>query len=119
MRDPLWQQAWRWLIPGAIVGALDGGGIFFAPGEPYPWQIFAAAILKGLLVAALIALSLRSRTSLLRGALVGAAYGFLAAAVVWLAKGGLVSNDPQYVLQAGLITGVILGAWIARFGLPR
>jgi hypothetical protein len=119
MRDPVWRQAWRWAIPGLVVGALDGGGIFFAPGEPYPWQIFCAAILKGLLVAALVALSLRSRTTLLRGAAVGAVYGLLNAAVVWLAKGGLVSSDPQYVLQAGLVMGVILGAWIARFGLPR
>jgi hypothetical protein len=88
MREPIWQQAWRWAVPGAVVGALDGGGIFFAPGEPYPWQIFFAAILKGLLVAALIALSLRTRASLLRGAALGAVYGLLSAAVVWLAKGG-------------------------------
>lgn len=34
------------LIIGAVVGVIDGGGVFFAPGEPYQYEIFAAAILK-------------------------------------------------------------------------
>ena len=35
------------IIIGAVLGALDGVGIFFAPEEPYKWQILIAAMLKG------------------------------------------------------------------------
>lgn len=56
------------LLIGGVLGAIDGGGVFFAPGEPYPTEIFAAAILKGMLVALMIAFSLRERRSLVRGA---------------------------------------------------
>jgi hypothetical protein len=31
------------LVIGAVFGALDGVGIFFAPEEPYKWQIRIAA----------------------------------------------------------------------------
>src|SRR5439155_750171 len=38
------------VVIGGIIGALDGVGIFFAPGEPFKTEIFLAAILKGILV---------------------------------------------------------------------
>jgi len=38
---------------GAVLGALDGAGIFFEPRELYKWQILGAATLKGVLVALL------------------------------------------------------------------
>ena len=28
------------VVIGAVLGALDGVGIFFEPKEPYKWQIF-------------------------------------------------------------------------------
>ena len=39
------------IIIGAVIGVLDGVGIFWAPGEPYKTEIFLAAILKGVLVS--------------------------------------------------------------------
>jgi hypothetical protein len=38
------------IVIGAVLGALDGVGIFFAPEEPYKWQILIAASLRGALV---------------------------------------------------------------------
>ena len=35
------------VVIGAVLGALDGVGIFFEPKEPYKWQILFAATLKG------------------------------------------------------------------------
>jgi len=55
------------LMIGAVVGALDGVGIFFAPGEPYKIEIFSAAILKGILVSLLTGLSLREQKPWWRG----------------------------------------------------
>jgi len=46
------------LVVGAVIGALDGVGIFFARDEPFKIEIFVAAILKGILVALLTGLSL-------------------------------------------------------------
>jgi hypothetical protein len=39
------------VLIGAVLGALDGVGIFFEPKEPYKWQILGAATLKGILAA--------------------------------------------------------------------
>jgi lipid-binding SYLF domain-containing protein len=44
----------------ALFGALDGAGIFFAPEEPYKWQIPFAAKLTGALVGLLTGFSLAS-----------------------------------------------------------
>ncbi len=46
------------LVIGGVIAALDGVGIFFAPGEPFKPEILFAAILKGILVSLLIGLSL-------------------------------------------------------------
>jgi hypothetical protein len=35
------------VVIGAVLGALDGVGIFFEPKEPYKWEILFAATLKG------------------------------------------------------------------------
>jgi len=37
------------VVIGGLIGALDGVGIFFAPGEPYKIEILFAAIVKGIL----------------------------------------------------------------------
>ena len=101
---------------GAVVGALDGVGIFFAPGEPYPVEILIAAILKGILVAVMVGLALRPGATWLRGAGVGAVYGLLFALVVFFAKGGLRSMDAPYVVPAGILFGGLTGILIARQG---
>ena len=103
------------VLIGAVVGAIDGGGIFFAPGEPYPMEIFAAAILKGMLVALLIAFSLREQRSLVRGASFGLLYGCTLALVVFLAKGGVRSMDAPYVVPSGALFGVITGLILAKW----
>ena len=54
------------LLIGAVVGALDGVGIFFAPGEPYKFEILFAAILKGMLVSLTTGFSLNAHSSWLQ-----------------------------------------------------
>jgi hypothetical protein len=109
------------LIIGAVIGALDGGGVFFAPGEPYQYEIFAAAVLKSMLVALMIALTLRDRRprSLGAGAGFGLLYGTAFALVVFLAKGGVKSMDAPYVVPSGALFGAITGALVARLGLGQ
>ena len=107
------------LLIGALVGALDGGGIFFAPGERYKWEIFFAAILKSVLVSAITALSLTPRRSWQRGAGFGALYGFAFALVVFLAKGAFKSMDAPYVVPSGLVMGILTGLLVWRFGFRK
>lgn len=103
---------------GALVGALDGVGIFFEPKEPYKWQIFLAAILKGTLVALLTGSSLTGSHRWWSGAGFGAIYGFAFALVVYLAKGGPQSGDAPYVVPAGIISGALIGIFIILWGFP-
>ena len=104
------------LLIGAAIGALDGVGIFFEPREPYKIEIFLAAILKGLLVSLITALSLKGRTPWSHGLGYGALYGLAFALVVFLAKGGFKSMDAPYVVPAGVVMGAIIGVLVARFG---
>ena len=46
------------ILIGAVLGAIDGAGIFFATEEPYKLQIFLAATLKGAMVGILTGFSL-------------------------------------------------------------
>jgi hypothetical protein len=103
------------VVIGGIIGALDGVGIFFAPGEPFKIQIFFAAILKGILVSILTGLSLMSRSAWWRGAGYGLLYGFSFALVIFLAKGGFKSMDAPYVLPSGAILGVVTGLLLVKF----
>jgi hypothetical protein len=103
------------LLIGAIIGALDGIGIFFAPGEPYKVEILLAAILKGVLVSLITALSLSGRRSWLRGATFGLLYGVAFALVIFLAKGGFKSMDAPYVVPSGMVMGGLTGLLVWRF----
>ena len=104
------------LLIGATIGALDGVGIFFAPGEPYQLEIFLAAILKGTLVSLMVAHTLGARRPWSHGLSYGLLYGAAFALVVFLAKGGFLSMDAPYVVPAGLIMGGLTGLLVARFG---
>ena len=104
------------LLIGALIGAFDGVGIFFAPGERYRWEIFFAAVLKGTLVSLITALSLAPRRSWQRGVGFGALYGFAFALVVFLAKGAFKSMDAPYVVPAGVVMGAVTGLVVWRFG---
>ena len=75
------------VVIGAVLGALDGVGIFFEPREPYKWQILFAATLKGVLVAVLTGFSLAATTRWWSAMLTGAFYGFAFSLVIYLAKG--------------------------------
>jgi hypothetical protein len=103
------------VVIGGIIGALDGVGIFFAPGEPFKIQIFFAAILKGILVSILTGLSLTSRSAWWQGAGYGLLYGFSFALVIFLAKGGFKSMDAPYVVPSGAILGVVTGLLLVKF----
>jgi hypothetical protein len=100
------------VVIGAVLGALDGVGIFFEPKEPYKWQIFFAATLKGVLVALLTGFSLAATTQWWSAMVIGALYGLAFSLVIYLAKGGPKSGDAPYVIPSGLITGGLIGLFI-------
>jgi hypothetical protein len=106
-------------VIGGIVGALDGVGIFFAPGEPFKTQIFFAAILKGILVSFLAGMSLTNRSAWWQGAGYGLLYGFAFALVIFLAKGGFKSMDAPYVVPSGAILGIVTGLLLVKFAFPK
>lgn len=100
------------VVIGAVFGALDGAGIFFAPEEPYKWQILLAVTLKGTLVGLLTGFSLTQGSRWLTGIGTGALYGFVFALVVYLAKGGPQSGDAPYVIPSGIVFGALTGLFI-------
>jgi hypothetical protein len=107
------------VIIGAVLGALDGVGIFFEPKEPYKWQILFAATLKGVLVALLTGFSLAATTRWWSAMLVGAIYGLAFSLVIYLAKGGPKSGDAPYVIPSGIITGGLAGLFIILFAVKK
>ena len=107
------------VLIGAVIGALDGVGIFFEPREPYKIEILLAATLKGVLVSLLTALSLGGRSSWWQGAGYGLLYGFSFALVIFLAKGAFKSKDAPYVVPSGIVLGLISGVLIAKFAFPK
>jgi hypothetical protein len=100
------------VVIGAVLGALDGVGIFFEPKEPYKWQILFAATLKGVLVALLTGFSLTATTRWPSAMGIGALYGLSFSLVIFLAKGGPTSGDAPYVIPGGIITGGLIGLFI-------
>jgi hypothetical protein len=97
------------ILIGAVLGALDGAGIFFEPREPYKWQILCAATLKGVLVALLAGFSIPTTARWWLAIAIGALYGLAFAVVIYLAKGGPKSGDAPYVVPGGIITGGLIG----------
>ena len=100
------------VLIGAVLGVLDGVGIFFEPKEPYKWQILFAATLKGVLVALLTGFSLAATTRWWSAMATGALYGLAFGLVIYLAKGGPKSGDAPYVIPSGIITGGLIGLFI-------
>src|SRR5882724_10107037 len=92
------------LLIGACVHALVGAGVFFAREEPYKVQIFTATILKGMLVAQLIAFSLQVGATRVvwAGLGYGLLYGLAFGLVVFLAKGADFKSAP-YLLSGSVI----------------
>ena len=107
------------VVIGAIIGAIDGVGIFFAPGEPFKTEIFLAAILKGILVSLLTGMSLTTNSAWWHGAGYGLLYGLAFALVIFLAKGGFKSKDAPYVVPSGAILGVVTGLLLVKFVFLR
>ena len=105
------------ILIGLIAGFLDGVGIFFEPREPHKIEILFAAILKGILVSLITALSLNGQNTWIRAAGFGLLYGFAFALVIFLAKGGFKSKDAPYVVPSGLILGLLSGIAIWKFAL--
>jgi 4-amino-4-deoxy-L-arabinose transferase-like glycosyltransferase len=104
---------------GSVLGALDGAGIFFAPDEPYKWQIFLAAILKGALVGVLTGFLLSSASRWWTAVGTGAFAGFAFALVVYLAKGGPQSGDAPYVVPSGFMFGGLTGLFVLLWGFRK
>jgi len=103
------------VLIGAVLGGLDGVGIFFEPKEPYKWQILCAAIFKGVLVALLTGFSLAATTSWWTAMATGVLYGLAFSLVIYLAKGGPKSGDAPYVIPSGIITGGLIGLFIVMW----
>jgi len=107
------------VLIGAVLGALDGVGIFFEPKEPYKWQILFAATLKGVLVSLLTRFSLSATTRWWSAMVTGALYGLAFALVVYLAKGGPQSGDAPYLVPSGIVVGALTGLFILLFAVKR
>ena len=107
------------LIIGAVLGILDGAGIFFEPKEPYKWQILMAATLKGLLVALLTGSALSASTRWFSATAIGAFYGFAFSLVIYLAKGGPKSGDAPYVIPGGIVTGGLIGLFLSIWAVKH
>ncbi len=103
------------LLVGAVMGALNGVGIFFEPREPYKFEILLAATLKGILISLLTGFSLGPGSSWLRGAGFGTVYGFVFGLVIFLAKGAFKSKDAPYVVPTSIVTGLITGVLLVYF----
>jgi hypothetical protein len=101
------------LLIGAIVGAIEGGSVFFARDEPYKMEITLAATLKGLLVGLLTALSLHPHSPWWQAAGMGSLYGLGFALVVFLANGGFKGHDAPYVVPSGVVAGPLIGVLIS------
>src|SRR5437870_8784488 len=106
------------VVIGAVLGVVDGVGIFFEPKEPYKWQILFAATLNGVLVALLTGFSLAATTRWWSAMVTGALYGFAFSLVIYLAKGVSESGDAPYVIPSGIVTGGLIGLsiviWAAK-----
>jgi hypothetical protein len=100
------------LVIGAVLGALGGAGIFFAPEEPYKWQILCAATLKGALIGLLTGFFLAPSSRWWAGLGTGAVYGFAFGLLIYLAKGGPKSGDAPYVIPSSIISGALTGLFI-------
>ena len=107
------------VIAGAGLGFLETFSIWFVPDEPYPNFIIASGVLNGALLAILIASTLSRDSTIARSLLVGGLFGLLMAVVVYLAKGGWVSNDAPYVVPSGLVMGLLLGPIIRWIRVRR
>jgi hypothetical protein len=107
------------LAIGAVLGALGGAGIFFAPEEPYKWQILLAATLKGALVGLLTGFSLAPESRWWTGVGTGAVYGFAFGLMIYLAKGGPKSGDAPYVIPGSIISGALTGLFIIIWAIKR
>jgi len=98
---------------GGIVGAIEGGSVFFARAEPYKMEITLAATLKGMLVGLLTALSLHPHSPWWQAAGLGTLYGLSFALVVFLAKGAFKGHEAPYVVPSGVVTGALIGVLIS------
>ncbi len=108
----------RIIVAGAVVGFLGAFTIWFAPGEPYANFIVAAGTLKGVLTALLITTMIDQHSGLGRAVVVGGVFGFVVAAMVFLAKGGWLSWDAPFVVPVGVIEGCVLGPIVRRLDVP-
>jgi hypothetical protein len=107
------------LVIGALLGALGAAGIFFAPDEPYKWQILLAATLKGALVGLLTGFSLAPESRWWTGIGTGAVYGLAFGLMIYLAKGGPKSGDAPYVIPSSIISGALTGLCIILWAFRK
>lgn len=99
---------------GAALGFLETFSIWFVPEEPYPTFIVFAGVLKGGLVALLVAGWINRSSSVIQALAVGGVFGFLMGTVVFLAKGGWSSFDAPYVVPMGVVAGLLIGLIVRR-----
>ena len=97
-------------VAGAVVGFLETFSIWFEPDEPYPSFIVAAGTINGVVTGFMIAAFVDRATSVPRALVTGALCGLAVSVTVYLAKGGWITNNAPYVVPAGVVLGLIMGA---------
>jgi hypothetical protein len=103
-------------VIGAGLGLLGAAGIYFEPQESYKTHIVAAGTLRGALVALLTASFLTDGPGWPVAVGLGALFGLLFGAVVYLAKGGRASGDAPFILPMSILTGGLTGLLIIWLG---
>ncbi|PYS85039.1 MAG: hypothetical protein DMF67_02625 [Acidobacteria bacterium] len=107
------------LIIGIITGALPGLSTFAVERHPNRTELLLAAIMRGVLVSLLTALSLKARSPWWHGLGLGALYGLLTALTVALAMGGLKSPDTIYIVPFAPVMGAVAGVLIQKLAFRR
>jgi hypothetical protein len=97
---------------GAAVGLMGVAAVYFDASASGRMKIVVASILRCMLVALLLTLSVTPQSSWPTAVGLGAVYGLWTASFVVLSKAEGAGRHAVYILPSALATGAIIGASI-------